>query len=828
MFCCVHCFENSPIKKFIIENKQSEKHDCKYCGSKNTDVISLYILRKYFIECINKAYEYYDDNDSNILRYSLSEIFTDCENVFSSCTDYQQLLTDIFTKSLNSHKDALTDNYVNIESEMFVVKYDSIGLKGMDIYRAWEGFKFEVMHYNRFFDICDEQVRESYLWQLKNYFKPQIIPLGTVFYRARVPKLFPKDINDFDVYSEMGPPPLEKSGNGRMSPAGIVYLYLSDKKETALKECANESQNVLTAKFVTKKEMLIVDLSEDWQVDRLSIFDSDYDHNNYWIKQFISKFVSEISQPVVKSDINNKSYQYTLTQILAEYIRQQKFDGICYSSSKGIGKNYVFFFGSKLEKIPVVDKLMLRTIPYYKDYFDIIDVEKKLSSGNMKFKLAKWIFYRLYNGFTLVYNTKDKEINIYNATVKYLLDEFSKDKYINDEKVINNLYEKYVFEDDDKYRITKGLKSFISELTDNNIILKNNMFIDNPNTLEIQAKNSLISKNQLLSVQFEVTFRCQERCRYCYCVTDKPKKEELTTKEIKKLLDDLVDMNVLEIIFTGGDPFIRSDIHELLQYAYDKGLIVSIYTNGVAITDKDILFLKSLFIREINFTIFSHIPNKHDYFTQVKGSFNKTINVIQKCILVGIPVNIKIPAMNYNKEDIESVILLAEELGASIQVGFAISPKNDGNKEPTQYRLNKIEDYIQIMKQLDSHFIFKCSEDVFEARTNDEDIICLTGTQSININPYGEVFPCNPLLIKCGDIRQQSIKNIWENSSELKKVREFRFTDIKGCQDCEKQKWCTFCPGTSLTENGDPLMKYEEACMINEADTIMGKGGDRT
>ena len=170
---------------------------------------------------------------------------------------------------------------------------------------------------------------------------------------------------------------------------------------------------------------------------------------------------------------------------------------------------------------------------------------------------------------------------------------------------------------------------------------------------------------------------------------------------------------------------------------------------------------------------------------------------------------------------------MSETLGASIQVGLSISPKNDGDSEPTKYRLDSINDYVDIMKRLNDHFVYKCSEDIFEKRLIDPDRICSTGTRSVNINPYGDVFPCNPLLIKCGSIRENSLKEIWENSDELKRIRNFSFTDVEGCQTCDKQRWCTFCPGTALSEVGNPLMRYEEACMITEADTIMGKGGNK-
>ncbi len=377
MYCCAKCFKNKSIQKFISNNTGEKKADCVYCGSKNTEVVSLIDLRHFLVGCIDKAYEYNDDFVDDVQRYSVAEIMTEIEDVFSDDTDSELLMSDIFSKSFIDIKDAINDYYADINNEAFYIKYDSLGVENLDAYHAWESFKYEVMHYNRFFDVTDKQSRESYLWQLLKYLKEIKVTSGTCFYRVRGFDPLPDNINDLDLYMEMGPPPPGKSINNRMNPAGIPYLYLSDTKETALLEKGDNLRFKLIAEFTAKKNLRVVDLSDSWMVDIFSIFDSEYNHDDYWIKDFIIKFTTEISKPVDKEG-EEHPYEYVLTQIVAEYLRMQNYDGICYSSSKCDGKNFVFFYGSKPDE-SLTDKrdfLGVRMLPYFADYFDITKIEK--------------------------------------------------------------------------------------------------------------------------------------------------------------------------------------------------------------------------------------------------------------------------------------------------------------------------------------------------------------------------------------------------------------------------------------------------------------------
>lgn len=429
--------------------------------------------------------------------------------------------------------------------------------------------------------------------------------------------------------------------------------------------------------------------------------------------------------------------------------------------------------------------------------------------GIMNLRLSPAVFYRQYGENVILFQTQNKRVLVLNAGSKAILDCFQ--DWTDEENYINNLRQEYQIGDAQE----EVLVSFIRKMVEDGILEEENILSEKKDGAEIWFQNELLPRNQLYSVQFELTFRCNERCRHCYCVTE-PQRQELTLAEIKRILDDLYDMNVFEITFTGGDLFVRKDAFEILRYANQKRFLINIFTNGIALSDSDIFALKELNLKSIHFSIYSHIPEKHDAFTQVKGSFAKTTDVIKKCVLIGIPVNIKSCVLDYNMAEIGDILQLAKDLGTTVQVSMAVNAKNDGDLSPTSFRLKKIEDYVAVMKVVNSNMEIHCSNDYKQLRP-DSGAICGAGRKSLNINPYGDVYACNSLLMLCGNVREQSVRDIWEKSEVLKQIRSFTFNQIKGCEGCAQLQYCNFCPGSAYTETGDPLRRYEEACILTEA-----------
>ena len=363
-FCCSNCFNNQYIKNFIEEHAE-EEGNCPYCRSTNVQMISLETLGKYLRDCIEKAYESCDDgtgamydseekkyvgpDGEEATTYSIRVILMDEEMIFNDDTITTTLLDDLF-ENLYSYREiqkGAEDPFDDIDSPMWVIRDDLYGDEQTRVFHAWESFKHMIKHYSRFFEPQGCNLREDYLGRMDPYIYEFItdVPSGTSFYRARKTDKNLLPIKRIEPCSQMGPPPAIYAKTNRMSPAGIPYLYLASDQETTLKECRIDSgEEAIIAEFISQTKLQILDLSTNKYFAPDSIFDPEYDHDNTWMNSFWRSFVKEISEPV-SEDKEDHSYEYAATQLVAEYYRTKGYDGICFKSSVGPGKNYVFFMG---------------------------------------------------------------------------------------------------------------------------------------------------------------------------------------------------------------------------------------------------------------------------------------------------------------------------------------------------------------------------------------------------------------------------------------------------------------------------------------------------
>ena len=382
-FCCSNCFNNQYIKKYIEDNAE-EEGNCPYCGSANVQLVSLETMGKYLRDCIEKAYEGCDDgtgamydseekmylgpNGEEATTYSIREILTEEEMILNDNTVESSLIEDLF-ENLYSYREiqkGAEDPFDDIDSPMWVIKDDLYGDEQTRVFHAWESFKHMIKHYSRFFEPQGFNLREDYLERMDPYIYDFItdVPSGTGFYRARKTDKNLLPIERIEPYSQMGPPPAVYAKTNRMSPAGIPYLYLASDQETTLKECRIDSdEEAIIAEFISTEELQILDLSTNKYFASDSIFDPEYNHDNTWMNSFWKSFIKEISEPV-SEDKEDHSYEYAATQLVAEYYRTKGYDGICFKSSVGPGKNYVFFMGPDPEYTPNA-----YPYPFYSEYY---------------------------------------------------------------------------------------------------------------------------------------------------------------------------------------------------------------------------------------------------------------------------------------------------------------------------------------------------------------------------------------------------------------------------------------------------------------------------
>lgn len=197
-----------------------------------------------------------------------------------------------------------------------------------------------------------------------------------------------------------------------------------------------------------------------------------------------------------------------------------------------------------------------------------------------------------------------------------------------------------------------------------------------------------------IKAMVELTYRCNLKCRHCYVApqTCYRGRKELDTGQVFNILDQLTQAGCLNMGFTGGEPFLREDIFEILAHAKKKGLNIVILTNGTLITPDKADRLERLGLNKIDISFHTVNRDTFDWFTQKAGTYKKVMNAIELLRGRGIDVYLKTTAMTINKSELVKMRHFAvEKFGAHFRLGYEVSPDWDGRKDALEFALTPEE-----------------------------------------------------------------------------------------------------------------------------------------
>jgi len=302
-----------------------------------------------------------------------------------------------------------------------------------------------------------------------------------------------------------------------------------------------------------------------------------------------------------------------------------------------------------------------------------------------------------------------------------------------------------------------------------------------------------------LSVHFDITYRCNERCVHCYL--DHDDLGEMTTGEIEDVLDQLADAGVFFLALSGGEVLMRRDFFEIVEHARRRLFNVKIKTNGVMIREPEARRLRQLGVEQVQISVYSHRPEVHDGITKLPGSLRRTIEAIRFLKLQGLKVSMANVLMTANLFDNQGVMSLAKDLGVSYTLDPTITPKIDGNTAVLALRAPAAE-LRRVFRN--EELVGNVAEFCAPPAAPDEDVMdgypCSAGHTSCYISPYGDVFPCVQFPLPSGNLRREKFVEIWRHSSALKEVRSIRARDLTTCSTCSHVGSCSRCPGLAYME----------------------------
>jgi radical SAM protein with 4Fe4S-binding SPASM domain len=318
-------------------------------------------------------------------------------------------------------------------------------------------------------------------------------------------------------------------------------------------------------------------------------------------------------------------------------------------------------------------------------------------------------------------------------------------------------------------------------------------------TLMEEVSRRALERGVPLSVQFDLTYRCNERCVHCYL--DHADRGEMTTAEMRDVLRQLADAGTLFLTLSGGEVLMRMDFFEVLEYARSLLFSVKIKTNAFMIREKEAQRMRDLGVQSVQVSIYSHRPEVHDAITKLPGSLKRSIAGIRFLQSRGLKVIIANILMRQNLNDYAGVQALAQELGAQWTMDPTITPKMDGNRSVVELGIGG-DDLQQVFR--DPHLVGNVEEFCAPPPPVGNEVLdelpCSASHTFCYISPYGDVYPCAQFPLSTGNVRKQKFLEIWQHSPQMNEVRSIRSRDLPVCSTCIHLASCTRCPGLAYME----------------------------
>jgi mycofactocin radical SAM maturase len=319
-----------------------------------------------------------------------------------------------------------------------------------------------------------------------------------------------------------------------------------------------------------------------------------------------------------------------------------------------------------------------------------------------------------------------------------------------------------------------------------------------------------------VNVTWEITLKCNLHCVHCLSDSGGILRDELNTSECMKLIDELSSLKVFQVNIGGGEPFIREDFLDLLDYSHKRGLVTCVSTNGTLIDERIARRLAKMEMLYLQVSLDGVDEATNDNI-RGNGTYRKIINAIETLTASNVKFSINTVLTRTNFEQLETLRNMAGKYGSELRVSrFRPSGRGKSSKRelgPTPEQLEYFAEWLDkndLVRTGDSFFCLTSDH-----RRHKGLEMCGAAKMTCCVSPEGNLYPCaflqEPPFLS-GNVRRESFKEIWDRSLIFKQFREI---NVKSCVDCYRFEACRGgCPAMAYHTYHDINMPDPE-CLVN-------------
>jgi AdoMet-dependent heme synthase len=336
-------------------------------------------------------------------------------------------------------------------------------------------------------------------------------------------------------------------------------------------------------------------------------------------------------------------------------------------------------------------------------------------------------------------------------------------------------------------------------------------------------------------IQWHLTERCNLSCSHCY--QSGHRTDELSFAEIREVASEVSDMlkawsEIYGIAFspsfniTGGEPFLREDLFDILDHLGGRGFELYLLTNGTLIDREKATRLAMTSVKGVQVSIEG--PEEIHEAIRGKGSFASSLRGVSFLLDAGITVTLNATLSDINAGHFSEMVALASSIGAQ-RLGFSrLVPSGRGaaliEKMIDKERVRKI--YEEIFSLKPEHLEIVTGDPVAsqmstEAGIGDQGAVptggCAAGLSGLTFLPDGTITPCRRLFIPVGNVRKDSLREVWATSDVLNALRD-RSRYKRKCGSCRRWAVCRGCRAIAyayaLSKGEDDFLAEDPQCFM--------------
>ncbi|MCD6527854.1 MAG: mycofactocin radical SAM maturase [Desulfuromonas sp.] len=326
-----------------------------------------------------------------------------------------------------------------------------------------------------------------------------------------------------------------------------------------------------------------------------------------------------------------------------------------------------------------------------------------------------------------------------------------------------------------------------------------------------------------VNLTWEVTLACNLRCRHCLSSSAEPVPDELTTAEALEVVEQMARENIFQVNIGGGEPFMRPDFLEIIDACHAKGIMTCISTNGTLFDQELVDFLSKTRLVAIQVSL-DGAKKETCEAIRGKGTYDPAIKALKLLANSPIPTSINTVLTTSNAAEVPDLQVLADEIGVTLRIS-RFRPSGRGAQTYEELKPTP-EQLVEFSNWLGRNDNIRTGDSFFSLTPQERQglglNLCGACKLTCCIGPTGKVFPCAFLQdenFEAGDIRQNTFKEIWDDSEIFNSFRNLR---IYSCEGCERYDQCHGgCPAVAYylkgdIEGGDP--ECIERCVTSLAD----------